>query len=191
MIHQYTERFLDSEEGATESVTNSQSVRALSKLLYGQTLGFTLNPFCYQAFLSQANLCYRIEKVLEMMKPLDPESLTFWSNHIKHLITTTPIPKTLRQELEENVQEVSHQLGRVPEFAVHTVVAGEAPNRHAKRGKGADGLSRAVLESYASLFDDDVIEHRKRFGFSNLNVTLLVSVRSKAGVELAVLAKRK
>ncbi len=146
--------------------------------------GFATTADAYWRLLAEQDLKARLEKILSGFNPENLEELAQRGHAARTAVVETPLPDELKQSILEAYRHLVARLGREPELAVRSSATAEDLPEASFAGaaetflniRGPEGLLRAVLQCFASLFTDRAISYRARLGYSQLKVALSVGV---------------
>ena len=148
--------------------------------------GFAVTSFAYQYFLKSNNLIGKIQKELD---GLDTNNLTNLQNKakvIRDLITSSPIPKDLEEEIILNYGKLSNMYQKQnTDVAIRSSATAEDLEGASFAGQqasflnisGHTNLLKSIRECFASLFTDRAISYRVDKGFDHLKTYLSVGVQ--------------
>lgn len=132
--------------------------------------GFALSTTAYQEFIQQAGLTQRIADRLDGLDPDDLEAVRAASAEITELVRGTPFPGHLHDEVAGRYAELGG--GDQPPVAVRSSALGEDSAEAAFAGqqetklwvRGAEQVSAAVHDCWASLYSPEALSYRGRMG---------------------------
>ena len=161
-----------------------QLFRELKPQGVGVLDGFATTADAYWRLLAEQDLKARLEKILSGFNPENLEELAQRGHAARTAVVETTLPDELKQSILEAYRRLVARLGREPELAVRSSATAEDLPEASFAGaaetflniRGPEGLLRAVLQCFASLFTDRAISYRARLGFSQLKVALSVGV---------------
>lgn len=148
--------------------------------------GFAVTSFAYQYFLKSNNLTEKIKKELN---GLDTSNLTNLQNKakiIRNLITSSPIPKDLQEEIIKNYDKLSQIYKKQnTDVAIRSSATAEDLIGASFAGQqasflnisGHTNLLKSIRECFASLFTDRAISYRVDKGFDHMKTYLSVGVQ--------------
>jgi pyruvate, water dikinase len=139
--------------------------------------GFAVTATAFRLFLESDNLGTMIHQMLDELDVNDTLELKSTSQTIQHRIHQTPMPDSIRQDLDAAYKELCHRTGHTSmEAGVLVAVRSSATmedsaqasfagmNRSFLNVRGADQLAARVKDVWASLYSPRVIFYRKRLG---------------------------
>ena len=158
--------------------------RELKPLGVGVLDGFATTADAYWRLLAEKDLKARLEKILTGFNPENLEELAQRGHPARTAVVDTPLPDEIKQAILGAHRRLVVRLGREPELAVRSSATAEDLPEASFAGaaetflniRGPEGLLRAVLQCFASLFTDRAISYRARLGYSQLKVALSVGV---------------
>ena len=149
--------------------------------------GFALTADAYRLFLHENHLEEKIAEILSRLKDLnDTKTLQRVGAEIRELITTAPIPETLRKAIEEAYAQLAlHEKVKEPFVAIRSSATAEDLPDASFAGqqetylnmRGSRSVIQSVKECYASLFTDRAIFYRAQKGFKHMDVALSAIVQ--------------
>jgi pyruvate,water dikinase len=129
----------------------------------------------------------KIAEILSRLKDLnDTKTLQRVGAEIRELITTAPIPETLRKAIEEAYAQLAlHEKVKEPFVAIRSSATAEDLPDASFAGqqetylnmRGSRSVIQSVKECYASLFTDRAIFYRAQKGFKHMDVALSAIVQ--------------
>jgi pyruvate,water dikinase len=155
--------------------------------------GFAVTTDAYWLLLEQHCLLQKLEAIFSNLDPENLQNLAAAGHAARTQILETMLPNDLRSAILESYRALVKRLGREPELAVRSSASAEDLPEASFAGaaetflnvRGEEGLLRAVLQCFASLFTDRAISYRARQGYSQLKVALSVGVMPMVRSDLA------
>jgi len=146
--------------------------------------GFATTAAAYRAFLAADGLDQRISAALDNLDVDNIDALTAAGQSIRSWILDTPLPATLRQQIETAWDEMSG--GKDIAVAVRSSATAEDLPDASFAGqqetflnvRGIENLVDALHQVFASLYNDRAIAYRVHQGFDHELVALSVGVQT-------------
>src|SRR5450759_5507048 len=168
---------LDVAQVGGKNASLGELFRALKPKGVGVLDGFATTSDAYRHLLGTNGLEQRLRSVFS---PFDPENLVELSRRgqaARAAVLETPIPEDLRSAILSAYERLCVRLGHEPELAVRSSATAEDLPEASFAGaaetflnvRGREGLLRAVLACYSSLFTDRAISYRARLGYDQLS----------------------
>ncbi len=146
--------------------------------------GFIVSSGAYFHFIETNNLKSQIKEFLKECHKDRPESYTSASEKIKKLISSSPIPKEISQEVMKSYLKLSGVFKDTLVAVRSSATAEDLPDasfagqqRTFLNVKGEANLIHAVRECWASLFEPRAIFYREEKGFDDFKVGLAIPVQ--------------
>ncbi|MCX6806964.1 MAG: phosphoenolpyruvate synthase [Candidatus Berkelbacteria bacterium] len=144
-------------------------------------LGFVVSSKAYDHFLDYANLRSKIKETLKDLDPGNTIKVTRAGKEIKDAILAV----RLSEDLKKEIRAAYKKLGKDVLVAVRSSATAEDLPTASFAGqqatflniKGEDNVTRAVLKSYASLFEPRAIFYRITNKFDHLKVKIAVPIQ--------------
>ena len=155
--------------------------------------GFIITANGYRDFFKGSGLKKTILAMLAKVKPDEMRSLAAAARQIQKQILLTPIPADLRARIEVAYRHLVHVTGRGIAVAVRPSVASEIAPETNFAGQletylnviGADAVTRAVHQSWASLFDAHAIYYRLTHKLDHFALDVAVVVQTMVAADKA------
>ncbi len=170
-----------------------EMIRNLDKEGINVPSGFAVTAEAYKYLLEQTGITQRIRDILNGLDTYDIENLSKRGKNIRALIRNAPCPKVLCEEIRSAYREMEKRYGENVDVAVRSSATAEDLPTASFAGqqttylnvRGEEELLEAVMECFASLFNNRAISYREDRGFDHLGVYLSVGVQKMVRSDLA------
>nr|WP_194249372.1 phosphoenolpyruvate synthase [Halomonas salicampi] len=154
--------------------------------------GFATTAHAYREFLSHEGLNERINDTLKRLDVDDVKALSEAGRNIRQWVMDTPLPPAFEASLREAYEHLQKQHPNLKVAVRSSATAEDLPDASFAGQQetflnieGFANIKRAVLEVFASLFNDRAISYRVHRGYAHENVALSAGiqkmVRSETG----------
>jgi pyruvate,water dikinase len=148
--------------------------------------GFIVTSLAYFTYLKANRLDGVIKKLLASINPEDSKKLQSIALQIQKLILNTPLPQSLKLEIEKAYKEMYTTVGGKIFVAVRSSATAEDLPGASFAGQqatflnisGGENVVKAVLRCWASLFEARAIYYRANGGFDHMKVGIAVPVQT-------------
>ncbi|DAC72214.1 MAG TPA: phosphoenolpyruvate synthase [Thermoplasmata archaeon] len=155
--------------------------------------GFAITAYAYKYMIEKAGIDVKIKEILKDLNTHDVTDLATRGQKIRTLITSTPIPPELDEDIRRHYREMEFRYGEDVDVAVRSSATAEDLPDASFAGqqetylniRGEDDLIAKVRECFASLFTNRAISYRVDKGFDHLSVYLSVGVQKMVRSDLA------
>jgi len=142
--------------------------------------------------IEKAGIDVKIKEILKDLNTHDVTDLATRGQKIRTLITSTPIPPELDEDIRRHYREMEFRYGEDVDVAVRSSATAEDLPDASFAGqqetylniRGEDDLIAKVRECFASLFTNRAISYRVDKGFDHLSVYLSVGVQKMVRSDL-------
>jgi pyruvate, water dikinase len=134
--------------------------------------GFAVSTSAFHAFLAEGGLEARVAEAVEGARGGEVGAVQAAADTIREAICATPVPDTVRSEIEDAYAALAREAGDDPEppVAVRSSAVGEDSGEATFAGqqetylwvRGADGVCTAVRDCWASTYSAPAISYRAR-----------------------------
>ena len=147
--------------------------------------GFATTATAYRDFLAQNELDERIRSTLEALDVADVSALAQAGSQIRQWILDTPLQLRLEQEIREDYARMEEREGTGISLAVRSSATAEDLPDASFAGQqetflnihGVDNVLGAIVQVFASLYNDRAIAYRVHQGFAHEAVALSAGVQ--------------
>lgn len=155
--------------------------------------GFIITVAGYTRFIRFNNLEERIQEIMQSIKSDDIASLLQGGAAIRQLITRSPFPPEMIDQISDAYDELSERYKQIcTDVAVRSSATAEDLPDASFAGqqdtylnvKGIGQLLESVKRCFASLFTDRAISYRQRFGYDHFKIGLSVCVQKMVRSDL-------
>jgi len=156
--------------------------------------GFSVTTEAYQEFVTEGGIKEKIEKILSSVRLQDVSSLEEASQTIRELITQTPMPKKIEEEIRFNYQTLI-QVFDVPDLPVavrSSATAEDLPGASFAGQqdtflwvRGCEEVLDQIKSCMSSLFTSRAISYRMKMGFPHEKVLISVGVQKMVDARTA------
>ncbi|MBI3486192.1 phosphoenolpyruvate synthase [Candidatus Daviesbacteria bacterium] len=155
--------------------------------------GYVVTASAYRYFLKQQKLDKVIQQTLHGLDTKNLSVLAEKAKQIRNLITQTPFPNDLGEEIKKAHISAEKEYGKGADFAVRSSATAEDLPGASFAGEhetylnisGVENILEAIRKSMASLFTERAISYREDKGFDHLKVALSVGVQKMVRSDLA------
>ena len=155
--------------------------------------GFAITAEAYKYVVEKAGISQKIRDTLANLDTRDMEDLAERGEKIRNLITNSPCPKELEEEIRICYRKMEERFGKNVDVAVRSSATAEDLPTASFAGqqtsylnvRGEDDLLKKVMDCFASLFTNRAISYRVDKGFDHLSVYLSVGVQKMVRSDLA------
>ncbi len=170
-----------------------EMIRNLGKKGVSVPSGFAITAEAYKYVVEKAGISQKIKGTLAGLDTHDMENLAERGEKIRNLITNSPCPKELEEEIRVAYREMEMKYGDGVDVAVRSSATAEDLPTASFAGqqtsylnvRGEDDLLDKVMDCFASLFTNRAISYRVDKGFDHLSVYLSVGVQKMVRSDLA------
>jgi len=150
--------------------------------------GFVVTAQAYKEFIEKTNIKNKILNIIANLNVDDNSKLQAISSKIQKLISTTPIPKKIQDEIKSNYLKI----GNSKEFVAcrSSATAEDLPEASFAGQqatflniKGPDSVVKAVRDCWASLFTARAVYYRSKNHFPTEKVLIAVVVQKMVNSE--------
>ena len=146
--------------------------------------GFATTADAFRAFLTHSNLTEKINHALETLNVDDLDALKKTGAMVREWVVKAPFPAALEQQIRDAYGELTRNDADAS-FAVRSSATAEDLPDASFAGqqetflniKGIDNVLEAIMEVFASLYNDRAISYRVHKGFSHADVALSAGVQ--------------
>ncbi len=155
--------------------------------------GFAITAYAYKYMIEKAGIDVKIKEILTGLDTHNVTDLAKRGQKIRDLITSTPIPQDLEEDIRKHYREMEFRYGENVDVAVRSSATAEDLPDASFAGqqetylnvRGEDQLVEKVRECFASLFTNRAISYRVDKGFDHFSVYLSVGVQKMVRSDLA------
>ena len=170
-----------------------EMLRALSNKGVRVPSGFAVTAEGYRCFVEQAGLDRQIRDILSDLDTRDMRGLASRGARVRQVITDTPLPTALEQEIIQAYASMEEEYGKKVDVAVRSSATAEDLPGASFAGqqetylnvRGPKELLDRVRACFASLFTNRAISYREDKGFDHFDVYMSVGVQKMARSDLA------
>ena len=170
-----------------------EMIRNLGKKGINVPSGFAITAEAYKYVLEKAGISQKIRDTLAGLDTRDMENLAERGEKVRNLITNSPCPKELEEEIRICYRKMEERFGKNADVAVRSSATAEDLPTASFAGqqtsylnvRGENDLLQKVMDCFASLFTNRAISYRVDKGFDHLSVYLSVGVQKMVRSDLA------
>ncbi len=170
-----------------------EMIRNLGKKGVNVPSGFAITAEAYKYMLEKAGISPKIQDTLAGLDTHDMENLAERGEKIRNVITNSPCPKELEEEIRICYRKMEERFGKNADVAVRSSATAEDLPTASFAGqqtsylnvRGENDLLQKVRDCFASLFTNRAISYRVDKGFDHLSVYLSVGVQKMVRSDLA------
>ncbi|HEY4513911.1 MAG TPA: phosphoenolpyruvate synthase [Candidatus Paceibacterota bacterium] len=154
--------------------------------------GFIVTAEAYKTFIKEAGLENLIKETMRGYKKGDLKELSSRGKKIRTAILRARLPERIEREIVHAYSVMQEKYGRNIDVAVRSSATAEdlpdasfAGQQETFLGiRGAENVKKAVLATYASLFNDRAINYRAEKGYAKANIALSVAIQRMVRTDL-------
>lgn len=147
--------------------------------------GFALTSYAYWDFIYFNNLKSALTEILSKLDRKDFRNIEIISDTAKKLILTSKLPEETKMQIEKEYYRMQQKYGGDTDVAVRSSATAEDLPGASFAGqhdsflniRGSHSLLNAVLNCYASLFNQRAIKYREDKGFDHMKIAISVGIQ--------------
>ena len=154
--------------------------------------GFIVTAEAYKVFIKEAGLETLIRETMRGFKKGDLKELSSRGKKIRSAILRARLPERIEREIVHAYSVMQEKYGKNIDVAVRSSATAEdlpdasfAGQQETFLGiRGAENVKKAVLATYASLFNDRAINYRAEKGYAKAKIALSVAIQRMVRTDL-------